>query len=171
MIVNLRDSWMVQLHQNIMQGKEKINPRDITFFNIDMIEQAARHTVLHLKDCDTCQTNRDVLLELSKKFPEMLNTISGRREFTNKLDSVVKHLRLKHGVYPKGFFTGVYTLIGVALGGITGWLLAKTQVLSMYAAMTTFLGIGLIAGWISGQVKDRQITKAGKRLDMEPKLS
>ncbi len=170
MIVNLKDSWMVQLHQNILLGKEKVNPRDITFFNIDMIEQAARHTVLHMKDCQQCQANRDILLELSRQFPDMLNTISGRRDFTNKLDSVIKHLRQEHGIYPKGYFTGIYTLIGVTVGGIIGWILARAQVLSMYAAMVTLLGIGLIIGWVWGQIKDRQITKEGKRLDIEPKL-
>ena len=170
MIVNLQDSWIVQLHQNILQGKEKINPRDITFFNIDMIEQAARHTVLHMKGCETCQANKEVLLELSRQFPGMLDTISGRREFTSKLDSVVKHLRQEHGIYPKGYFTGVYTLVGVTIGGLVGWALARAQLLSMYAAMVTMLGLGLIVGWIWGQIKDRQITKAGKRLDIEPRL-
>ena len=166
MIVNLKDSWIVQLHNNLLAGKEKVNPRDITFFNIDMIEQAARHTVLHMKDCGQCQANKEELLALSREFPEMLATISGRRDFTNRLDRVLKHLRQVHGVYPKGYFTGVYTILGVTIGGLVGWLIARLDLLSMYAAMITFLGIGLIVGWVWGQVKDRQIAKNGKRLDL-----
>ena len=170
MIVNLSDSWIVQLHQNILQGKEKINQRDISFFNIDMIEQAARHTVLHIENCQQCKANKDILLQLSREFPEKLNTISGRREFSRRLDTVIKHLRQAHGIYPKGYFTGLYTFSGVILGGFVGWMAEELHLLSMYAAMVTFLGLGFIAGWIWGQIKDGKITKAGKRLDSELKL-
>jgi len=170
MIVNLKDSWIVQLHNNVEKGKLKINRRDISFFNIDMIEQAARHTVIYIKHCTQCQENKQLLLNISENFPKMLNTIQGRKEFTNNLDHVIKHLRVAHGVYPRGYFTAIYTFIALIIAAVFAWIVAKINLLSMYASMLIFLGIGMIIGWIIGQIKDSKISKLGKRLDKNPKI-
>ncbi len=164
MIVNLGDSWIVQIHRNILEGKEKVNPRDITFFNVELIEKAAKHTLDHIKQCQQCELNKDELLALSRDFPQMLDTIDGRRDFTNRLDSILKHLRVDHKIYPKGYFTGLYSLLGITLGGILGWIISKLHWLSTYAAMVSMLGVGFILGWLWGQIKDKNIARKGKRL-------
>jgi hypothetical protein len=162
--MDIRENWIVRIHNNLRLNKEKIHPKDYTFFNVEQIRAAANHTVKYLKTCEQCQENKDELVALSEEFPELLQTISGRREFSNRLDKILKHLRKTHGIYPRGYFTGIYTVIGVVTGGLIGWLTAKVGWLSLYAAMPVFLGIGLTIGWIFGQIRDKKVERQGKRL-------
>ncbi len=162
--MDIRENWIVKIHNNLRTGKEKIHPKDYTFFNVEHIKNAASHTVKYINRCEQCKANKDELVALSEQFPEMLQTIGGRRQFNRRLDKVLTHLRKAHGVYPRGYFTGIFTVIGVVAGGIAGWLAAKAGLLSLYASMPVFLGLGLTAGWIYGQIRDKEVATQGKRL-------
>ncbi len=162
--MDIRENWIVRIHNNLRTGKEKIHPKDYTFFNVEMIERAAKHTVKFMKNCEVCNANSQELVSLSEQFPGLLQTISGRREFSRRLDKVLKHLRKEHGVYPKGYFTGIYTVAGVLTGGLAGWLVSRTGIMSLYALMPVFLGIGLTAGWIWGQLRDKKVKNLDKIL-------
>ncbi len=158
------DNWIVRIHNNLKINGESVNSKDYVFFNVEMIEKAARHTVKFIKSCQTCQQNKDELLALSEQFPQMLDTISGRRQFTNRLDKVLKHLRKEHGIYPKGYFTGLYTMVGVLTGFAVSLIVTSLKILSFFSSMLIFLGLGTIIGWIWGLSKDGKIARSQKQL-------
>ncbi len=158
------DNWIVRIHNNLKINGESVNSKDYVFFNVEMIEKAARHTVKFIKSCQTCQQNKDELLALSEQFPQMLDTISGRRQFTNRLDKVLKHLRKEHGIYPKGYFTGLYTMVGVLAGFAVSLIVTGLKILSFFSSMLIFLGLGTIIGWVWGLIKDGKIARSQKQL-------
>ncbi len=161
---NIFENWLVKIHNNLEINQEKISSKDFVFFNVDMIEKAAKQTVKFLKTCQTCQQNKEELLALSTEFPELLETIGGRRKFTNRLDKVLKHLRKEHGIYPKGYFTGLYTLIGVLIGFVLSLLATWSKFLSFFSSMLIFLGLGTIIGWFAGLIKDGKIARSQKQI-------
>ncbi len=158
------ENWLVKIHNNLKVNREKINSKDFVFFNVDLVEKAAGHTIKFIKSCQTCQQNKDELLALSTQFPQLLDTISGRRQFTNRLDKVLTHLRKEHGIYPKGYFTGLYTMLGVLSGFAISLIITGLKILSFFSSMLIFLGLGTIIGWLTGVIKDSKIAKAQKQL-------
>ena len=159
----LQDSPIVRIHQNILRNKELIHKKDYTFFNIEMIEKAAKHCVLQ-KACPERNKNLEELEKLSEEFPELLKTIGGRREFTNRLDKITKHLRVVHNIYPRNYMRNVY----IALAMFTGLgVIGLTKLLGGYVTFlwaSLVLGTGLIIGWIAGTYEERKIAKENRYL-------
>jgi len=160
---DLMDNPIVKIHRNIEHNKTKIHPRDFVFFNVDMIERAAKHSI-KFKQCEQCKQNLEELVRLSEQFPELLETIQGRKQFGKRLDKVIVHLRKAHKIFPQGYFKAVYSLYGTVLGFILAIIVYKLKLLSLYMSVVIVLGVVLVIAYFYGAYRDGQVKKQNQQL-------
>ncbi len=158
-MLDIHENLLVKVHNILEQNRSKISSKDYYFFNVYKLEEAAKFMVKFQNHCQVCKANEQEIIDLSREFPKLLTTISGRREFTNRLDKVLKHLQKEHKIFPKGYFTGLYTVLGILFGFVLAYIITKIKFLSFYTSLMIFSGLGFIIGWIAGQLKDTKIAK------------
>lgn len=158
---DIKESWLVKLNNNFQEQKEFANPKDLKFFNVDILLDLARITQKHSYNCEECKRNKDLLMDLSRNINSQINTIEGRRNITKKLDIVTAHLRKEHKMYIKRYISSVYTITflsaGILLGVILGYLFKNNLFYILLSSAT-----GLILGSLIGGLKERSLKKNGQ---------
>lgn len=154
----LKDSWLLKLNSNYKEQKENINPRDLNFFNIEIMLDLARITQKNSYKCEECKKNKDILMELSGSISKNIDTIDGRKQITKKLDKIIKHLRQKHKMYIRRYVSSLYTIIGLVGGLIIGVVLG--YIFSKFLFFILVLGaVGLFLGSFTGSLKEKKLLK------------
>ncbi|MBN2662647.1 MAG: hypothetical protein JXR68_03265 [Bacteroidales bacterium] len=158
---DIKESWLVKLNNNFQEQKEQTNPKDLKFFNVDILLDLARITQKHSYECEECEKNKDLLMDLSMNINTQINTIEGRRNITKKLDIVTIHLRKTHKMYITRYISSIYTIIflsvGILIGVALGYLLKNNLFYILLSSAT-----GLILGSLIGGLKEKSLKKNGQ---------
>jgi len=156
---DIKESWIVKLNTRFEEQKEKMNEKDLKFFNINIILDQARLTQKHSYQCKECVKNKDVLTTLVDEIDKNIDTIEGRKEITKKLDKISTHLRKEHKLYIRRYISSLYSLFGI-LGGLA-ISLAVYYFSSDYKYILWGTTIGLIIGSLLGSIKEKNLIKKG----------
>lgn len=158
---DIKESWLVKLNNNFQEQKEAANPKDLRFFNIEIIVDLARFTQKYSYDCEECKKNKDVLMELSTNINSQIDTIEGRRKITAQIDKVSTHLRKTHKLYIRRYVSSIYTvialLVGLAIGTLVGYLLDDKMLYILIGG-----GVGLLLGSLIGGIKEKRLMNNGQ---------
>ena len=123
---------------------------------IDALEQRSG-------SCSTCKE----LYKQSEKFtddivPVVKGTADVRKKFEEFVNSALGHLHDDHGALPKGKLLSVSVLVGMLTGlsiaVITGYIMDDDVM--RFGALGWMIGV--IAGWVTGKVRESNLKKEGK---------
>lgn len=162
--MELKEIWIIQISNKIKEQKEKIHKKDISFFQIDVLEKLIKHTHNFSNKCNKCEANKQEITKLVEILPEYINENSNqRKEYGERFDLIIKHLKSAHNLQYKGFYLSLYSLFGFIIGilffGLIAFLInpgiLKFGILFGFA-------IGLIIGRIIGKIKERRLEKEKK---------
>jgi len=145
------------LNNKIELKKEEIFKRDYKFFKIDRLERINERIDVFSDDCDECTNFKPEVENIVSKLPEYINGSPGMRaEYEKRTDSIVKHLKQKHGLVPEQYYVSVYSFIGFLSGALifggTAYLIEPGFV--KWGLLSGFT-LGLIIGRILGHQKDK----------------
>ena len=158
--MEIQQAWLVKIHKNLLDQKNKIHKKDFRFFQIDILLELARRTQVLSHKCDKCKQNKQIIENLSLSAADKIDTIKGRNEITKQIDAIIKHLKKDHKIYIKNYFIATYTFWGILLGGILGYLtsLLFSQLTPITGIMIGFI-IGLVVGRILGNYFEKKAHK------------
>jgi len=155
--------WSKSIKINIENQKEEIFKRDYKFFKIDRLERIAERIDIFSDECEICEEFKKEVEDLSVNTAKLINgTPKERSSFEKRNEKIVKHLKNKHDLVHKDWYTSVYSLAGFATGIIVFGLIAllfdiRYLIFSLLFGFT----LGIITGRIIGRKKDKQKEKDG----------
>ncbi len=86
-----------------------------------------------------------------------------RVEFEKVVNDSMSHLKQQHNIRPKGLILSIYSMVGMVVGVLFGFLLTYTSLLDVSMKGSVIMGwiTGLMIGWFFGKRKERKMGKAG----------
>ncbi len=164
--MDLKKNWYYNVIQNIKIQEEKIHKKDYKFFQIALLKDLAKLTQQFSRDCKHCESNKEEIEDITKDISTEIDTVSGRRNYTNRVDKITSHFKKTHKLYFRGYFLSIYTLIGMLVGTLTTVLIALliNVYIVKFAALVGFT-IGLIVGRIVGAIKEKKLEKNNQFLN------
>ncbi|OQY03274.1 MAG: hypothetical protein B6I20_05345 [Bacteroidetes bacterium 4572_117] len=158
--------WYKKLEKVIQEENEKLYKNDSKFYQVDSFLKVSKKIDQFSPHCKKCSESKIVSEELAENlFDYLKGDFNSRRGFEKKLDSINKHLRKEHKMYPKQYFISLFSLLGV-IGGLLAGLIISYLTLGGFMKQSLLFGFvgGLIVGRIWGKVKDNKLLKAGRTL-------
>ncbi len=153
---NIKDSWLVIINEKILKQNEKLNAKDAKFFNLSILTDLARLTQRFSHKCNICENNKLVVEELATTTVDKIETIKGRREVTQKLDVISKHLRNQHKMFIRGYFLSIFAILGLILGLGIGFAVGYYFKTYRFFILVG-LAAGLLIGWFLGKYKEKKL--------------
>ncbi len=154
--MDIRESWLVKIHKNLLEQKEKIHKKDFRFFQIDILLELARRSQIFSNSCDVCRANKQVIEDLSVSVADKINTIKGRNEVTKQIDKIVQHLKKKHKIYIKGYFLAVGSFWGILIGTVLGLVVGELFDFQLISSVSAGFVIGLFVGRFLGNIFEKK---------------
>lgn len=160
-----QNKWKI-INQILQENKEKIRPGNFHFYNISHSSIVAKKTEEFSSQCDICKQNLEILLNLAKKLPDALGTdiiTSDTKLFENQMEKVVKHLKDKHDQRFAGYYTSLYSFLGLLIGIISGIIISfifNKKIFTNYLFISIIFN--LLIGRFAGNLKDRKFFKENK---------
>lgn len=155
--------WSQGIKRTINKQKENIYKRDFKFFKIDRLEKIAERIDEYSDNCEECENLKKEVEHISNKLSEYINgSLQERSEYEKRSEIIVKHLKDKHGLISPGYYSAVYSLAGFSAGisVFTGIAYLINPVFWKFGLLIGFT-LGIIAGRIYGNKKDKQKKNAG----------
>jgi VIT1/CCC1 family predicted Fe2+/Mn2+ transporter len=149
--------WSNQIKTEIDSRKDSLYTKDYKFFKIDRLERMAQRIDEFSDQCDECMQFKQEIESLSRTFVDSINGSStDKLVFEKRNESIVNHLKKKHGLVHKDFYVALYSFLGFLSGsvflGLIFYIFKKE-----YLTLGLFMGFaaGMIAGRIYGRKKDK----------------
>lgn len=152
--------WYFDIVKKIRSVSSEVHKKDVRFFQVELLEDLAKHTQRFSKDCEICEQNKSEIDDIVENVAERIDTIAGRQKHTNQIDKLTDHLRKEHKMYFRGYFLAVYSLLGMAAGTALGALVILPVNIHIwhFGALVGF-AIGLLAGRVFGKIKEGKLLK------------
>lgn len=118
---------------------------------------ALHHRLYACTECD--ELNNSCLKYVENIQLVVKGSVKDKRAFELLVNQVFDHLKMKHNTIPKGKLLSVYVMVGM-LTGLGGGILLNYWLVDNAVGMGA-LGwlIGMVAGWMAGKYKERQLKK------------
>ncbi len=153
---DIKESWLVKISQNIKEQNEKINSKDLKFFNLNILLDLARITQKKSYECEQCKANKKIIMQMSIDSVKKIDTVKGRREITKNIDKITKHLRKEHKMFLKRYNLSIYTILGLLIGFGIGFGVGYYFKTFKFFILVG-IAIGLITGRILGNIKEKKL--------------
>lgn len=145
-----------EIKDTIERNRAEIYKKDYTFFEVDTFVKCVGYVEKESVSCNECRALLSDMADIAERYPQMLNSGSkGRAEFQEHISQYEFHLKDAHGYRRKGIYMPLYTMAGLALGALAGWI-SGFYLISMAS--------GMILGYIIGSALDRKTSRTGKTL-------
>lgn len=155
----IENKWQSEIYEKLERAKENLDPRDFRFYNIAHFPLLAKFTEEHAAKCEQCSENINLINNIVNSLPDSLNAAPvDRSEFERRKTNVENHLKKIHHMRFPGYYTALFTLIGILGSFILSLfinLLIGGDILSDLTIIT--LTFGLIAGISVGKLRDKSI--------------
>lgn len=157
-------SQAVKITNRISAQRSEISDRDFRFYQLDKIVRISQFLDRN-SDCDDCRLYLGNIFEFINNLPENLGDRKKRVKFDGTIEKTIRHLRKTHGFYLEKYFNYNYTFLGMFTGLASG-LLASYLITDFNRAPVIIAGwlTGLIAGRITGNIKDQRIKKEARQM-------
>jgi len=162
----MQNSWLDSINTNIdNQIDDHISVKDYRFYQIEKLKRIAA-LLDKDKNCLNCKHGKIELEKIVNELDRLINKSGvNRSEYEKRVEKLIKHLKDDHQIYQAHHFTytysGIYTLIGVVFG-----LLLSYSIFNTFNPRIFFMcaGVGMVAGNILGNKKDKHQARTGKQL-------
>jgi hypothetical protein len=116
-------TWLTQVQTKFEAAKETIYHSDYKFYQIDKFSKASEKVQLLSKECSECSNLKSEIEEVANHIDEYFKgNSSKRRDYEYRFDLVINHLKKTHGYYPREYFVSLYSVYGLFIGGLIGYL-------------------------------------------------
>ena len=158
--------WYKKIEKDIIDENEKLYKNDFKFYQVESFLKIAKKIDQFAPDCEICKESKKVSEELTLNLYDYLKgDVSSRRKYEKKIDTMNKHLRKVHSIYPKQYFISLYSLLGVVAGLLLGAIVAYATIPGFLQQSLLFgFVLGLFVGRIWGKIKDKNQMKEAKVL-------
>lgn len=164
----MQENWLISIEHQVDEQVEKyISVKDYRFYQIDRFKKVAYRIDMYEKEnCVECRHMKKDVEDIARRLSSMINGPGAlRKEYEDKLDSFIKHLRIKHDVYPPFYFayhlSFKFMLWGIALGLLISYSLFLSF---QWQVLLICWGLGIIVGNFKGSRRDSAVRRAGKLL-------
>lgn len=163
-----KSTWLKEL-EHLFQA-EKFSGLNNRYYQAGRFIKMAAWIESYRNECAECKDLQKKIDEISKLLlrDESVSD-STKMEYSGLFRDLTTHLRKKHRLQLPGYFSSIYTLLGI-LGGMVIWFLIKEFILTGQALlspgtdMILLIFLGLAIGRLLGRKKDNQVKKHGKAL-------
>ncbi len=152
------DDWMASLEEKV----SRISRVQSAISNFQVLPRLGELLEAKSEKCPECKVYWQKLQDSTEHidlFFEDGNRYSA--DFDNLVQEILKHLKARHMIRPKGLVLSVNTLVGMFLGVFIGVLVSYLiDVVPLKAGIALGWVLGTFTGWIVGKYKEGKLRKA-----------
>jgi hypothetical protein len=157
--------WYKNIENQIIEQKEKLYKRDYRFFHVDTFLLLSKKIDEFSHSCHECKELKATSEYIAANLFNLINDNSlARKSYEEKLEQIRKHLRKTHGILPKEYNTSFFSLIGLVIGLLLGFLVFLFNNEWLRGGLLIGSAVGLLVGRIYGRILDGKLIKDGKVL-------
>ena len=147
--------WYSGIAGEIGRLKETLTPGEYRRYRLDMLLCVAERVEEFAPECGECQLYQQEISGLAQDAGSLvrLNDRERRKAHLKALKAITHHLQNQHKLVPEGYYMGVFTAIGVAIGAGLG-------VVTHFAGT----GVGIALGAGIGAMLDTKAKNEGRVL-------
>ena len=149
--------WYERIAQEVASYKDTLTEKEYKKYKLDHLLKVARRVDEFSNTCGECQLSQQEITQLVQELSMLTQMPSkeGRKSFLKKIDSITKHLRKQHKLVSPGYYKGIWTGIGMAVGTGLSAALGNPGIGT---------GIGIVLGLAVGGYLDKKAEKEGRVL-------
>lgn len=157
-------TWSEEIIQKIDSKLEGARDKEIRFFRIDEFKRNVARVDDFAATCEFCKNAKKSIEETVDTIDEAIDVPGKKRRAYDRLISrLSSHMQKQHKFYTPYYFSYLYAFFGTVGGLLLGYFLMKLVPADDWEMLSIGFAIGVIAAYIPGYYKDKQIRKE-KRL-------
>ncbi|HKI89543.1 MAG TPA: hypothetical protein VKA38_10975 [Draconibacterium sp.] len=157
------ENWATKTNQTIDSKLEGIKDKDLRFYRIDELKRNIERVETFSKSCPYCKKRKIDISTTIEKIDEAVNVPGQtRREYDRMIGRLSIHMQKEHGFYTPFHFVYLYSFFGMVAGLLLGYLLLKILPQYDWTMLAVGFSVGLISGYIWGNIKDKKIRSENK---------
>ena len=146
----MSSDFYIQIQQEVNKHKENIHRKDFRFFHIERFLKIAQKSDELSNQCRQCQGCKEEIDSISKNLSEIINDFVLRKDYDNKMNTWLEHLKKEHFIYPERYFIALYSFFGIGAGFIFGFLVSFLFFNGNLNSILVFVIVGLFIGQFYG---------------------
>jgi len=158
------ENWATKTNQTIDNKLKGTKEKDIRFYRIDELKRNIERVETFSKSCPNCKKQKIDISANVEKIDEAVHVPSQtRRDYDRMISRLSVHMQKEHGFYTPFHFAYLYSFFGMVAGIVFGYLLLKLFPEYDWLMLAIGFSVGLITGYVWGNIKDNKI-RIGKKL-------
>ncbi len=146
--------WLEETNEKIAKHKKSFTKAESRKYRLDFLKRLAKRVDEFSSACGECYQYKGEITNLLNNLEGLIQlSPMATKDYRNKINKIVGHLRKKHKLIPAGTYTAIGNGIGVALGTSFG---AAT------GNIGAGVGIGAGIGMAIGAALEAKAKKDGK---------
>ncbi len=147
--------WYRRVHEKIQMVMDLSDKRTVKKYKLDQFLRMARKIDSFSDVCEECQATKAGITRLADDIDAVIQTNDNEKSriFQEDVNRFIKHLREKHKLVNKGYYTGIMGSIGAGIGTALG---------VAFSSVPYGSAIGIIGCILIGLLLDYKAQKDGR---------
>ncbi|MGB3458520.1 MAG: hypothetical protein WBB08_04350 [Halobacteriota archaeon] len=155
------NDWYIDIVKEIGRHKDKFSKRDYKKYKLDLLLRMAKRVASFSADCVECQNFQGEIKKLAEDLGNLVQASKEeRKSYFKMINSILKHLQERHKLITEGENFGIWTGIGIAIGGGMGIVFGVGSD-NIGIGIPIGAGIGIAIGSAIGSYMDAKAKKEG----------
>ena len=152
------NDWAEQMTESIDEKLKEARPADLRFFRVEEFKRNVARVGRFAGKCPFCTREQVNIREITGKIDNAIGYPGkDRREYDRLINRLAAHMQNEHGYHTPNHFTYRYSFYGMVIGSVFGLLLMLLISDKNMAFLSAGFSVGLLFGYLYGNVKDRKI--------------
>ena len=149
--------WYERIEKEIASSGASLTGKERKKYKLDHLLKVAGRVEEFSPSCGECQLKQQEIEQLVQELVLLLQTPGKQalKSYRKKSDAITKHLQKVHKLVPAGYYKGIWTGTGVAIGTGASTALGNPAIGS---------GLGIAIGLAVGSYLDKKAEKEGRVL-------
>jgi len=157
-------NWATKTKETIDEKLKDTKEKEIRFYRVDELKRNIERVDSFSQSCPFCQKQKIDITDTVKNINEAIHLPGQtRRDYDRLISRLSMHMQKAHGFYTPFYFAYLYSFFGMVAGLVLGYLLLRLFPDYDWTMLTIGFSIGLVTGYIWGNIKDNKI-RANKKL-------
>lgn len=134
--------WLEETNEKIAKYKNSFTKAESRKYRLAFLGRVAKRVNEFSPTCGECYTHKGEITALLNNLEGLIQlSLTATKDYRNKINKIVGHLRKKHKLIPAGTYTAIGNGVGVALGVSIGVTMDNIG-----AGIAAGAGIGMAVG-------------------------
>lgn len=157
-------NWATKTKQTIDDKLKGTKDKEIRFYRVDELKRNIERVDSFSKSCPFCQKQKIDITAIVENIDEAIHVPGQtRRDYDRLISRLSMHMQKTHGFFTPFHFVYLYSFFGMVAGLVLGYLLLRLFPAYDWTMLAIGFSIGLVTGYIWGNIKDNKI-RANKKL-------